>query len=207
MSGEGRNDRLRDLLASAADRLGVDLAGPAVFGLDARTVGARATSPQGLRWLRVATEPQAWAGGPAWEGNQAANEIAGVAELQVRDVVEWDEGDRRVRAELQTLAPGHAVSETMALRDCPGLENTCWEELQSALQALADHPTKRICLDEPFVRRLLLAFFGATPDLQDVIWTTAHGDLHWANLMAPECWILDWEAWGTAPAGYDAALL
>ncbi|MGW3189865.1 phosphotransferase [Streptomyces ardesiacus] len=38
-------------------------------------------------------------------------------------------------------------------------------------------------------------------------WSTAHGDLHWANLTGPELGVLDWEGWGTAPAGYDAALL
>jgi hypothetical protein len=38
-------------------------------------------------------------------------------------------------------------------------------------------------------------------------WTTAHADLHWANLTAPDCHLLDWEGWVAAPAGYDAALL
>jgi hypothetical protein len=34
----------------------------------------------------------------------------------------------------------------------------------------------------------------------------AHGDLHWANLLAPECGLLDWEAWGMAPPGRAAYL-
>jgi hypothetical protein len=38
-------------------------------------------------------------------------------------------------------------------------------------------------------------------------WGTAHADLHWGNLTAPECWILDWEDWGQAPRGLDAATL
>ena len=38
-------------------------------------------------------------------------------------------------------------------------------------------------------------------------WTTAHGDMHWANLTAPSLTILDWEGWGRAPAGTDAATL
>ncbi|MFJ2397380.1 hypothetical protein ACIOTI_32105 [Streptomyces sp. NPDC087843] len=37
-------------------------------------------------------------------------------------------------------------------------------------------------------------------------WTTAHADLHRANLTAPLC-LLDWEAWGSAPEGFDAATL
>jgi thiamine kinase-like enzyme len=35
----------------------------------------------------------------------------------------------------------------------------------------------------------------------------AHTDLHWANLMAPEAALVDWEGWGLAPAGFDAASL
>ncbi|MCI0686671.1 MAG: hypothetical protein L0Y54_05455, partial [Sporichthyaceae bacterium] len=37
--------------------------------------------------------------------------------------------------------------------------------------------------------------------------TAAHGDLHWANLTAPRLVILDWEGFGPAPAGFDAANL
>lgn len=35
----------------------------------------------------------------------------------------------------------------------------------------------------------------------------AHADLAWVNLTAPECWLLDWEDWGLAPRGWDAATL
>ncbi|MGH3820352.1 MAG: hypothetical protein ACRDRE_21910, partial [Pseudonocardiaceae bacterium] len=31
--------------------------------------------------------------------------------------------------------------------------------------------------------------------------------LNWANLTAPRCWMLDWEDWGRAPRGLDAANL
>ena len=27
-------------------------------------------------------------------------------------------------------------------------------------------------------------------------WHVGHGDLHWANLTAPQCMLLDWEHWG-----------
>lgn len=36
---------------------------------------------------------------------------------------------------------------------------------------------------------------------------SAPGNRHWANLTAPHLTLLDWEAWGMAPAGYDAAVL
>ncbi|MCX4625107.1 hypothetical protein ACPCIZ_30920 [Streptomyces cellulosae] len=37
-------------------------------------------------------------------------------------------------------------------------------------------------------------------------WTTAHADVHWANLTEP-LRLLDWEGWGQAPEGFGAATL
>jgi hypothetical protein len=51
------------------------------------------------------------------------------------------------------------------------------------------------------------ALLGVDLDIASVPWTTAHCDLHWGNLTAPTLTILDWETWGRAPAGYDAATL
>lgn len=62
------------------------------------------------------------------------------------------------------------------------------------MDLLAQHRTDRLCVHGPALRLRLLA-------------TCAHGDLHWANLTAPELCLLDWELWGMAPAGYDPAVL
>lgn len=53
----------------------------------------------------------------------------------------------------------------------------------------------------------MLAYFGACPDTSALTWTVAHGDLHWGNVTAPELNLFDWDLWGAAPAGYDAATL
>jgi len=47
------------------------------------------------------------------------------------------------------------------------------------------------------------------PDIDTTIteWATAHADLAWPNLTAPTCYLLDWEDWGVAPRGFDAATL
>ena len=47
----------------------------------------------------------------------------------------------------------------------------------------------------------------AHADWTSAPWTNAHGDFHFANLCAPRLTILDWEGWGLAPTGYDAAML
>ncbi|MGW6983868.1 hypothetical protein ACWGE1_31245 [Streptomyces sp. NPDC054932] len=38
-------------------------------------------------------------------------------------------------------------------------------------------------------------------------WAPAHADLTWANVMGQEFSIIDWEDWGMAPRGLDAAAL
>jgi hypothetical protein len=62
-------------------------------------------------------------------------------------------------------------------------------------------------MDAGYVNDGIRAFFGVEIDVTVVPWTTAHCDLHWGNLTAPRLIILDWEMWGKAPAGYDAATL
>src|SRR5690606_29083409 len=47
--------------------------------------------------------------------------------------------------------------------------------------------------------------FGRRVDATRVEWCTSHGDLHWANLFAPDFALVDWEGWGVAPAGSDIA--
>jgi hypothetical protein len=37
-------------------------------------------------------------------------------------------------------------------------------------------------------------------------WRTAHTDVHWANLTR-DAYLIDWEDWGKAPRGHDAACL
>jgi hypothetical protein len=55
------------------------------------------------------------------------------------------------------------------------------------------------------MKRAIPEFVGMpTPTV--TCWTTAHGDLHWANLTEP-LRLLDWEGWGLAPQGFDAAML
>ncbi|MFJ5884383.1 hypothetical protein [Kitasatospora cineracea] len=60
---------------------------------------------------------------------------------------------------------------------------------------------------QEYLDRAMPRYLGVPVDTTAPAWTTAHGDLHWANLTGPALAVLDWEGWGTAPAGYDAALL
>lgn len=62
-------------------------------------------------------------------------------------------------------------------------------------------------LNQDDISHQFLVFYGDDIDSRVRNWTTAHRDLHWSNLLAPQFTILDWEGWGLAPAGYDAATL
>jgi hypothetical protein len=198
---------LCDLVEPGADALGVEVIGEPVRGLGNRSVGCRVATPNAQRWMRIITEPTQWAGGPAWTGNTDANAITSVAKPVVLNLAEWDESGRRIRAELMTLAPGTQISADMVLRQHIDLDHRWWRELRSSLDALATFLTDRVCIDELLLQRRLLAAFGLPIDVDTLVWSTAHGDVHWANLTAPQCWVLDWESWGRGPAGYDAALL
>jgi hypothetical protein len=192
-------------LRQGAGMVGVTVAGTPVFGWHERTIGCRVSTAHGPRWLRVVSEMAQWIG-EFWTGNQDANTLTGVLRPRVLEVAEWSEGDVRCRAELMTLVPGHHVSATMTL-DRPGpADQQWWATLRRSLDAVAASHTRRVCLD-PATLAERVGAFGVTVDLPSLAWTTAHGDLHWGNLTTPDCWLLDWEAWGSAPAGYDAASL
>jgi len=52
--------------------------------------------------------------------------------------------------------------------------------------------------------RWIRAEFVGIPTPAAPCWSPAHADLHWANLASPVR-ILDWEGWGQATQGSDAA--
>ncbi len=148
-----------------------------------------------------------WAGGAFWTGNIDARAISGVPKPQLLTELDWSEGDCRLRAELMTLAPSPVIANDMVLRGTPDLAPIWWADLRRAVDTLAAHPTERVCVAGSRLRLRLLAAFGVEIEPAELEWTCAHGDLHWGNLTAPHLCLLDWEAWGMAPAGYDPAVL
>ncbi|MEU9889109.1 aminoglycoside phosphotransferase [Sphaerisporangium sp. NPDC051011] len=204
----GQRAFLRRVLSDGATRLGVSLIGQSVFGWHDRTIGSAALRAGGGRfWLRATAEHRDFADGDTWTGNHDANRITGVPRPEVMARAEWDEPPVVMYAELMTYVPDAPCSSTPELTEWLTLPSTWWIELRQALDTLAVQPTSRGCHDpRSFVRRVE-DYYGRrlgphTPTLQ-----TEHTDLHWANLTKPGLWLLDWEYWGAAPAGYGAALL
>lgn len=191
----------------AAGQLGVDLVGEAVHGPRVRSVGSRGRDGAADVWLRVVFEDPEWGEGDYLGHNLAANAIPDVPKPQVLRWLEWHDRDRRLRGEVMTLIPDPPLSSTMLLAGATPLSNQWLREMRSALDALARHPMPRNGVDLDDLAHGALAYFGLTIDATAVTWTTAHCDLHWGNVTAPTLAILDWETWGRAPTGFDAATL
>ena len=204
----GQRGFLRRILAEGGERLGVPVAGAAVFSWRDRTIGAPAARDGDRYWLRATGEHHDWAGGDSWTGCRDANALTGIPRPELLGQVEWTEDNVEIYAQLMTLAPGAPCSPTPELREEIELSDSWWTALSDALTLLASsdsHP--REPRTQGLVTDAVRLCFGDWVDPAVTAWTTTHGDLHWANLMAPDLWILDWEFWRRAEAGLDAATL
>ncbi len=203
---------LRHCLAVAAEHFGLSIEGSPTYGWRLRTVGSRARRGDGgLVWLRVVSQEIAWERGPAWTGTVDAAPVAAVAKPRVLGVYEWVEQSWRIqRAEISTLMPGDPCATIPAPQQLTIPPPAWWNDLRAGLDRLAATPTARRHADQARVSTRLRDRFGSAVDAVDTtvaVWETVHADLHWANLMQPDCAVLDWELWGTGPAGLDAASL
>jgi hypothetical protein len=107
-----------------------------------------------------------------------------------------------------SLAPSRAVSERSWLSEPLGSVDDRWlVELKQAVDRISAAPLTRWHLHPGTAARVITQRFGRTAPYQIDEWRTAHGGLNWNNLTAPRLSILDWELWGAAPRGFDAATL
>lgn len=204
---EQRKAWLESQLVHAAEHFAVSIIGQPTYTSRLRSVGAKAGTATGPSWLRVVYEDPEWGDGPYFDGNLTANDIRGVPKPLVTAWREWDDSGRKLRAELGTYIPDRPVSPDMILTAEPELPRSWFTELGTAIDALTAHPLPRHGLDPDDLHNGIQAFFGLNIDITAVPWTTAHRDLHWGNITTPHLHLLDWEMWGKAPAGYDAATL
>lgn len=208
MADTAHRDRMLAFLDRSAGLLGCSVAGPVSFGWLDRTLGVRGTRADGsMCWIRIVSEQPAWADGAFWTGNTDANVITGVLKPVVLDSVEEHEDDRWFRAEIMTLVTAIPVSSTPELHEPPEVADAWFSGLAASLEALTHSTTERVAYAQDHVTQRLREYFGERIDPVVDHWQTAHGDLHWANLTAPDLVILDWEQWGQAPLGYDVATL
>lgn len=180
-----------------------------------RTVGAR--SDRGT-WVRVEGRPVERVISQGWGGVEAAGALSGVAKPGWYQAVSWADRDQAVwwradEIELVRVAP---VKPGGTITAVPDLPEDWWTGLRESLSALAGQATIRVAklhsasAVQGYISSLVdkaAGEAGVVVDSTVTEWSTAHADLTWANLTAPQCWLLDWEDWGVAPRGLDPATL
>ncbi|MFG3517013.1 hypothetical protein [Streptomyces bobili] len=148
------------------------------------------------------------ASGKLWDGALDAQDVFGdldgrrPALLAVHDAVD---DTTAYRTELSARVDQPVLSDDPVLQRDLQLPDSWWQDLAGTLEKVAAVDTDRIAVREQYMDRAIPEFLGI-PAPAVTCWTAAHSDLHWANVTAP-LRILDWEGWGRAPEGFDAATL
>ncbi|KAA2247303.1 hypothetical protein F0L68_40195 [Solihabitans fulvus] len=201
-----RSHHHADVLDRAERALGVGLVrSGAVYGVDGLTVGMPTAA---ATWTRMQWRRPGRLNETAWTGAEAASMVTGVAKPAWLQSHMWVDPGRQLvwRVDELALVTAPVIGTTGGLTVDPDLPNSWWRSLADSLDALAAHTTTRVSMSqEHLTRRVGQVFQGVDTTIDE--WTVAHGDLHWHNLTAPECVLLDWEDWGLGPRGLDAAFL
>ncbi|MEU0730643.1 hypothetical protein [Streptomyces sp. NPDC006140] len=197
--------------ARAAKSLDVQVEpGGEFWGWAGRTLGAPACTADGTpAWLRLVSAPAEKASGKLWDGALAAQHAFGdldghrPALLAVHDAVE---DGTAYRAELSVRVEEPVLSDDPILQHDLQAPGSWWADLAGVLEKVAAVGTDRVAVRQQYTGRAIPEFVGILVPAAPC-WTTAHGDVHWANLTASPLQLLDWEGWGLAPEGFDAAML
>lgn len=186
------------------------LGGHQVWGWRGRTLGQPVISPHGPAWLRLHCAPTDQIIDTFWNGTIDAQHYipSSIPRPRLLGWHDWTDQPWAYRAELHEHVAARPVARQAILTTDPGLPKTWWTAVRTALDDIAAVATDRVTLHQGFLAWAMPHYLGApinghTPDSR----ATAHGDFHYANLCGPDLYILDWEGWGTAPEGYDAAML
>ena len=202
-----RHEEHEDVLVRVQEWLGVVLdRSSAAYGNTGSTLGY--ATDTGM-WVRIQWRPLDTMNGQAWTGAECASVLTGVAKPELQRSVRWQDDSRNVvwRAEEMSLVRSAVIAANGSITTPPTLDETWWATLRSSLTCLAEHATYRVGMPQVHLTRRIEEVFGDAVDTHVAQWRTAHADLHWGNLTAPGCVLLDWEDWGAAPRGYDAATL
>lgn len=192
----------------AAAAVGAIPTGPHVWGHLGRTLGRRADHPlHGACWIRLQSAPAGEEGGRHWTGQeQAAHLFPTVRKPALHAIRDAFHDGHAYRAELTAFTDEPVLSPTGPVlhgeRDLP---DTWFKSLRADLDTIAATMTDRTGVRQQWIDRAVPEFTGhPAPHITD--WTCAHGDFHPGNLTVGAT-ILDWEGFGLAPRGWDAALL
>jgi len=181
-----------------------------VWGWHGRAIAARVVATDGPAWLRVTHAPKGQIIDTFWTGAVQAHQHIppSIPHPRLRRWQDWTSSRWAYRAELYDHVDADTVSDSATVTTSPILPASWWAEVRAALATIAPVRTQRLTIQPGFLSWAMPHYLGIShTDYTGIPWTTAHGDFHFANLCAPQLTLLDWEGWGLAPPGYDAATL
>jgi thiamine kinase-like enzyme len=121
---------------------------------------------------------------------------------------EWTDPGVRWHALQLSLAPSPAIlGQSWIAEPLHSIDDRWIGELKQAIGAINKAPLTRWAVHPGRIARVIAQRFGKRAPYSIDDWQTAHGDLNWGNVTAPQLMLLDWEFWGAAPRGFDAATL
>lgn len=175
-----------------------------------RSIGARTDRDT---WVRIERRGLDRIGVQGGDGIPSAEALRGIAKPVWIAGVAWRDATEPVmwRADETELLPGAPVAGAVVTQN-PQLPEEWWAAMNASLDALAAQHTNRIAtpdtetLTQELVTGTIHSVFPGV-DTAVVDWRTAHADFNWANMTAPVFCVFDWEDWGMAPCGLDAASL
>jgi hypothetical protein len=175
-----------------------------VYGVGGVTEGFRTSRGT---WARIEQRIPWRIRSAAWVGLEAASTIENVPIPGWFQSATWADPARDLvwRADEVEFVASPSVKLAGGLEAAKGLSNGWWTGLGSALGALGEHQTERVGVSqEHLTLRIGQVFEGVDTTVEE--WRTAHADLHWGNVTVSGL-LIDWQDWGLAPRGHDAATL
>jgi hypothetical protein len=198
----------QDAIKEACCILDADPDGEARYSERRDTIGTALRHRDGSSsWLKLA-QVSTRLGGWLRSGELAMRPIGGLPMPEIlREFVCVASGLQWHAIQL-SYAPSPVVStQSWIARPLETIDDQWLERLKQAVDAIGNAPLARWSIHPGRVARLIARRFGSSAPYTVDEWRTAHGDLQWSNLTAPKLMLLDWEYWGAAPRGFDAATL
>jgi len=204
----GFRPQQHEALATACRLFDVKPCGDTRLGYWRRSIGVPVRQRDGaLNWVKVICLHDRWA---IWrrDGEVSAPIIPRVERPSIVNNAEWS-ADGVAWCALQfTVAPSPPAGDSSALvRPILTIDDIWLAQLKQVLDRIAALPLTRWYLHPGSVARMIAERFGVRAPVVVDEWRNAHGDVNWANVTTPHLALLDWEYWGAAPRGYDAATL
>lgn len=180
------------------------------WGWQGRSLGLAVVASDGPAWLRVAAAPAGEADATFWNGAVDAERVLPrtIPRPRLHRWHDWQSQHWQYRAELYAYLPAGPVSSAPVLTETADLPDSWWVQMRSALADMAAVPTGRVAVRQQFLDYAMPRWLGGPASTRSPSpWAAAHGDFHFANICAPVFCAIDFEGWGMAPEGYDAATL